>query len=182
MVFISSSRIHRSLTGGWSHAELGTRSFIRGSLSAPHSIFSHESLTLLRSFFGFPFSLLAQSLIAPPVVRSAIKCQNAHKKRRHRNVLKHTLTVNTKNTNIHSQPKSLGLFISLARIYRPSFRINKHKTLVFNGWKRVFWACFHECCVYKFGHMSVPHLPFSKVLMISLTPPPPIPPPGPGTI
>jgi hypothetical protein len=49
--------------------ELGTRSFFRGSLSAHHSIFSPGSLTLMRSFFEFPFSLVAQTLIAQPVVR-----------------------------------------------------------------------------------------------------------------
>jgi hypothetical protein len=42
-----------------------------------------------------------------------------------------------------------------ARIYRPSFRENKHKTLVFNHWKRAFWACFRENGVYKFGHRYV---------------------------
>jgi hypothetical protein len=57
-------------------AELGTRSFIRGSLSAHRSFFSPGSLTLLRSFFGFPFSLLAQSLVAQPVVRSAINAKS----------------------------------------------------------------------------------------------------------
>ncbi len=42
------------------------------------------------------------------------------------------------------------------RIYRPSFRKNKPKTLVFSQWKRAFWAyCFHENCVYKFGHRTV---------------------------
>jgi hypothetical protein len=50
-------------------SELGTRSFIQGSLSAPHSIFSPGSLTLMRSFFEFPFSLVAQTLVAQPVVR-----------------------------------------------------------------------------------------------------------------
>jgi hypothetical protein len=50
-------------------SELGTRSFFQGSLSAPHSIFSHGSLTLMRSFFEFPFSLVAQTLVAQPVVR-----------------------------------------------------------------------------------------------------------------
>jgi hypothetical protein len=50
-------------------SELGTRSFFRGSLSAPHSIFSHGSLTLMRSFFEFLFSLVAQTLVAQPVVR-----------------------------------------------------------------------------------------------------------------
>jgi hypothetical protein len=49
-------------------AELGTRSFLRGSLSAPHSFFSPGSLTLMRSFFELPFSLVAQ-----PVVRWAKK-------------------------------------------------------------------------------------------------------------
>ena len=51
------------------YSELGTRSFFRGSLSAPHSIFSPGSLTLMRSFFEFPFSLVAQTLVAQPVVR-----------------------------------------------------------------------------------------------------------------
>jgi hypothetical protein len=50
-------------------AELGTRSFFQCSLSAPHSIFSPGSLTLMRSFFEFPFSLVAQTLVAQPVVR-----------------------------------------------------------------------------------------------------------------
>ena len=59
--------------------ELGTRSFIRGSLSAPHSIFSHGSLTLLRSFFEFPFSLRAPPLVAQPVVRSAKKRWITHR-------------------------------------------------------------------------------------------------------
>jgi hypothetical protein len=60
------------LLGGHSYlqkTELGTRSFFQGSLSAPHSIFSHGSLTLMRSFFEFPFSLVAQTLVAQPVVR-----------------------------------------------------------------------------------------------------------------
>ncbi len=39
-----------------------------------------------------------------------------------------------------------------ARIYRPSFRENKPKTLVFSHRKRAFWACFRENWVYKFGH------------------------------
>ncbi len=37
------------------------------------------------------------------------------------------------------------------RIYRPTFRENKPKTLVFNDLKRSFWACFRENWVYKFG-------------------------------
>jgi hypothetical protein len=49
--------------------ELGTRSFFRSSLSAPHSIFSSGSLTLMRSFFEFPYSLVAQTLVAQPVDR-----------------------------------------------------------------------------------------------------------------
>jgi hypothetical protein len=52
-----------------SKPELGTRSFFRGSLSTPHSIFSPRSLMLMRSFFEFPFSLVAQTLVAQPVVR-----------------------------------------------------------------------------------------------------------------
>jgi hypothetical protein len=52
-----------------SSAELGTRSFFRGSLSAPHSIFSPGLLTLMRSFFELAFSLVAQTLVAQPVVR-----------------------------------------------------------------------------------------------------------------
>jgi hypothetical protein len=61
------------------NSELGTRSFIRGSLSAPHSIFSHGSLTLMRSFFGFPFSLRARPLVAQPVDRWAKKCWITHR-------------------------------------------------------------------------------------------------------
>jgi hypothetical protein len=38
------------------------------------------------------------------------------------------------------------------RIYRPSFRKNKPKTLVFCHRKRAFWAGFPENWVYKFGH------------------------------
>jgi len=41
---------------------------------------------------------------------------------------------------------------SCARIYRPCFRENKLKTLVFHYWKRAFLACFHENWAYKFGH------------------------------
>jgi hypothetical protein len=52
-----------------SFPELGTRSFFQGSLSAPHSIFSSGSLTLMRSFFEIPCSLVAQTLVAQPVVR-----------------------------------------------------------------------------------------------------------------
>ncbi len=53
----------------YDYTELGTRSFFQGSLSAPHSIFSCGSLTLMRSFLEFPFSLVAQTLVAQPVVR-----------------------------------------------------------------------------------------------------------------
>jgi hypothetical protein len=31
-----------------------------------------------------------------------------------------------------------------ARNYRPSFRENKPKTLVFYDWIRAFWVCFHK--------------------------------------
>ncbi len=41
--------------------------------------------------------------------------------------------------------------LASARIYRLSFHANKPKTLVFNHWKRAFWACFREYWVYKFG-------------------------------
>jgi hypothetical protein len=58
-----------SMKGYVEESELGTRSFFRGSLSAPHSIFYPGSLTLMRSFFEFPFSLVAQTLVAQPVVR-----------------------------------------------------------------------------------------------------------------
>ncbi len=61
------------LKNSYKQAELGTRSFFHGSLSAPHSIFSPGSLTLLRSFFEFSFSLVAQTLVAQPVVRWAKK-------------------------------------------------------------------------------------------------------------
>jgi hypothetical protein len=40
---------------------------------------------------------------------------------------------------------------SSARIYGPSFRENKPKTLVFSHRKRAFWADFRENWVYKFG-------------------------------
>jgi hypothetical protein len=57
------------ISGKLVQPELGTRSFFQGSLSAPHSIFSSASLTLMRSFFKFPVSLVAQTLVAQPVVR-----------------------------------------------------------------------------------------------------------------
>jgi hypothetical protein len=62
-------RLRSSNKNGYLHPELGTRSFFRGSLSAPHSIFSPGSLTLMRSFLEFPFSLVAPTLVAQPVVR-----------------------------------------------------------------------------------------------------------------
>jgi hypothetical protein len=43
---------------------------------------------------------------------------------------------------------------SSVRIYRPRFRENKPKTLVFSHKKRVFWACFRENRVYNFRHRS----------------------------
>ncbi len=62
---------------GW--MKLGTRSFFRGSLSAPHSISSLGSLTLMRSFFELAFSLVAQTLVAQPVVRGAKKSWITHR-------------------------------------------------------------------------------------------------------
>jgi hypothetical protein len=42
--------------------------------------------------------------------------------------------------------------VTSARIYRPSDRENKPKTLVFSHRQRAFWACFRENEVYNFGH------------------------------
>ncbi len=39
-----------------------------------------------------------------------------------------------------------------ARIYGPSFRETKPKTLVFSHTKWAFWACFRENWAYNFGH------------------------------
>ncbi len=39
---------------------------------------------------------------------------------------------------------SVNTSLTCARNYRPSFRENKLKTLVFNDWLLAFWACFHE--------------------------------------
>jgi hypothetical protein len=44
------------------------------------------------------------------------------------------------------------VFWTSARIYRPSIRKSKPKTLVFSHRKRAFWACFRENRVYNFGH------------------------------
>ncbi len=55
-----------------------------------------------------------------------------------------------------NKPKTL---VFVARNYRPSFRENKPKTLIFNDWKRAFWACFRENLVYKFGHGNGMPLP-----------------------
>jgi hypothetical protein len=41
-----------------------------------------------------------------------------------------------------------------ARIYRPRFRENKPKMLVFTYWKLAFWACFRENWVYNFGQCT----------------------------
>ncbi len=48
--------------------------------------------------------------------------------------------------------------IAIARFFRPSFRENKLKPLVFYDWKRAFWAYFRENWVYKFVHCCVWHL------------------------
>ncbi len=42
-----------------------------------------------------------------------------------------------------------------ARNYRPCFRENQPKRSFSIKWKRVFWACFRENWVYKFGHWSL---------------------------
>ncbi len=39
-----------------------------------------------------------------------------------------------------------------ARNNRPCFRENQPKRSFSIKWKRAFWACFRENCVYKFGH------------------------------
>ncbi len=57
----------------YKNPELGTRSIFQSSLSAPHSMFSYGSLTLMRSFYEFPYSLVAQTLVAQPGVRWAKK-------------------------------------------------------------------------------------------------------------
>jgi hypothetical protein len=58
---IWNSGIQGSADGCHVIAELGIRSFFQGSLSG--------SLTLMRSFFEIPVSLVAQTLVAQPVVR-----------------------------------------------------------------------------------------------------------------
>jgi hypothetical protein len=40
------------------------------------------------------------------------------------------------------QGAQAGYRHNCAQIYRPSFRKNKPKTLIFNHWKRAFCACF----------------------------------------
>jgi hypothetical protein len=50
---------------------------------------------------------------------------------------------------------TLCLPLNSARIYRPSIRKNKPKTLVFSHRKRAFWACFREYWVYNFGHRKL---------------------------
>ncbi len=54
---------------------------------------------------------------------------------------------------------NVALFSRLtsARIYRPCFRENKPKMLVFSNGKRAFWASFHENWDYKIGHRSDCH-------------------------
>jgi hypothetical protein len=37
-------------------------------------------------------------------------------------------------------------------------KTSTNKTLVFNQWKRAFWACFRENWVYKFGHGNISEL------------------------
>ncbi len=49
--------------------ELGTRSFFQGLLTARRTIFSHGLITFNCSFSDFPGSLVAQLLVAQPVVQ-----------------------------------------------------------------------------------------------------------------
>ncbi len=46
-------------------------------------------------------------------------------------------------------------FKSVPEFIDPIFCENKPQTLVFNDWKRAFWACFREKWVNKFGHCSL---------------------------
>ncbi len=61
---IQVSRIHFGHKS--QNAELGTRSFFRGSLSAPHSIFSPGSLTLMSSLGRYVFGSEISYNKAPP--------------------------------------------------------------------------------------------------------------------
>ncbi len=79
---------------------------------------------------------------------------------------------------------SAGIFNSTcARIYRPSFRENKPKKLIFNDLKLSFRACFRENLVYKFGHRSLtsrskitfiflPNLTTTKTIFVYFSPSP----------
>ncbi len=127
-------------------AELGTRSFIRGSLSAHHSIFFPGSLTLLRSFFGFPFSLVAQSLIAQPVVRSAINAKSL-----------------IKNTHIHTPPPPPATppMVHVSRRARSSPWSSQPKSLpqyFYNSKKMVKKNLISKARIIPFWHIhSHPH-------------------------
>ncbi len=57
------------------------------------------------------------------------------------------------NLTIHFSKCNLQYFS--ARNYRPSFRENKPKTLVFNDWIEHFGLVFTNTRVYKFGHRQV---------------------------
>ncbi len=46
-------------------------------------------------------------------------------------------------------------FSTVPEFLDPRFRENKPKTLVFSHWKRAFWACIRENCVYNFGHRYI---------------------------
>ncbi len=61
-------------------------------------------------------------------------------------------TVTAATSNIKDDSNIMRAHKSSARIYRPSFRENKPKSLVFNHRKRAFWTCFRENFVYKFGY------------------------------
>jgi hypothetical protein len=64
-------------------------------------------------------------------------------------------------------PAHIPIVETSARIYRPSFRENKLKTLAFSHRKRAFWACFGENWVFKLGHSSIVDN-VSRVLIIML--------------
>ncbi len=53
-------------------------------------------------------------------------------------------------------------------IYRPSYRENKPKSLVFNNWKRAFWTYFRENCVYKFGNELINYSIHQSICLLFL--------------
>jgi hypothetical protein len=69
LILPSSSKNSKKNLDFYCFAELGTRSFFRGSLSAPHSIFFLWIADAHAFIFEFPFSLAAQTLVAQTVDR-----------------------------------------------------------------------------------------------------------------